>query len=225
MHRQPMDLADPRVDQIIEACETGLRRLLGTERAEVFMFAANGHGAWEVAIANLVAPGRAILVPGTGHFSESWAVQAEALGATRRAHPLGRGPADRPVAVERRCAPTPRARSPRCAWCTPTPPAASPATSRRSAPPSTRSGHPALYVVDVVASLGAAPFEMDALRRRPSDGRVAKGLDAAAGAGLRRRDARVRSRWPRATPRRAFTGTGAAARASCRTASSAARRR
>ena len=57
MSRQPMDLADPRVVQTIAACEAGLRRVLGTASAEVFMYAANGHGAWEAAIVNLLAPG------------------------------------------------------------------------------------------------------------------------------------------------------------------------
>ena len=36
------------------------------DRAEVIFYAANGHGGWEAVIANLVAPGTPILVPGTG---------------------------------------------------------------------------------------------------------------------------------------------------------------
>ena len=50
MSRQPMDLADPRVDATIAACEAGLKRLLHTEH-DVFLYAANGHGAWEAVIA------------------------------------------------------------------------------------------------------------------------------------------------------------------------------
>src|ERR1700712_4364553 len=80
MSRQPMDLADPRVDACIAACEAGLKRVLCTKHADVFMYAANGHGAWEATISNLVAPGQAVLVAGTGHFSESWAEQTEAMG-------------------------------------------------------------------------------------------------------------------------------------------------
>ena len=37
MSRQPMDLADSRVDQSIAACEAGLKRLLQTSSAKVFM--------------------------------------------------------------------------------------------------------------------------------------------------------------------------------------------
>ena len=44
MSRQPTDLADPRLGVLIANCEFGLRRLLRTDRAEVFFYAANGHG-------------------------------------------------------------------------------------------------------------------------------------------------------------------------------------
>ena len=80
MARQPTDLADPRVHQLIDACESGMKELLQTERADLFFYAANGHGGWEAVISNLVAPGASILVPGTGHFSDSWAEQVEAFG-------------------------------------------------------------------------------------------------------------------------------------------------
>ena len=80
MNRQPMDLGDPRVDSSIQTCETGLRRLLQTEAADVFLYASNGHGVWEAVVENLLPLGAVALVPGTGHFSESWAVQTEALG-------------------------------------------------------------------------------------------------------------------------------------------------
>jgi len=80
MSVQPMDLGDPRVDANIDACERGLKRLLHTSASELFLYASNGHGVWEAVIENLAVPGQALLIPGTGHFSESWAVQAEALG-------------------------------------------------------------------------------------------------------------------------------------------------
>jgi alanine-glyoxylate transaminase/serine-glyoxylate transaminase/serine-pyruvate transaminase len=37
MHRQPMDLGDPRVDELIAFCETGLRRVLRTQAAEIYL--------------------------------------------------------------------------------------------------------------------------------------------------------------------------------------------
>lgn len=80
MHRQPMDHGDPRLEQLIATCEAGLRRVLQTDRADVFMYISNGHGAWEATIENLLAPGQAVLIPGSGHFAEQWALQAKATG-------------------------------------------------------------------------------------------------------------------------------------------------
>ena len=63
MMRQPMDLADPRVDVTIAACERGLKRLLQADAAEIFFYACNGHGAWEAVIENLLPPGGVALAP------------------------------------------------------------------------------------------------------------------------------------------------------------------
>ena len=176
MSRQPMDLADPRVSQVIEACEVGLRRLLCTEQSDVFMFAANGHGAWEATILNLLAPGQAVLIPGTGHFSETWAVQAEALGArvVRTAWVEGEAIDTGAVAQALR---DDAARDIVAVFVVHT----DTATSLTSDLVALRAAidaadHPALFVVDVVASLAAAPFEMDALRVNVAIGASQKGL-------------------------------------------------
>ena len=184
MHRQPMDLADPRLADTIAACEAGLMRLLGTTTGELFMYAANGHGAWEVVIENLLPPGAKVLIPGTGHFSDSWALQCEALGRRafrtpwREGHPIDaqavhdmlRGdPAHEIVAV--------------FAVHTDT---ASGVTSDldglRAA--MAAAGHPALFVVDAVASLGAAPLAMDAQRIDVVVGASQKGLMLPPGLGF-----------------------------------------
>ena len=184
MSRQPMDLADPRVMTTISACEHGLKRLLGTEAAEVFLYICNGHGVWEAVIENLLPPGGTALVPGTGHFSESWALQAEALGrkVRRTAWREGHGidlqsvgealHADRDddiVAV--------------FAVHTDT---ASGVTNDMSAlrEAMDATGHPALLVVDAVASLGVEPLRMDKLRANVVLGASQKGLMCPPGLGL-----------------------------------------
>ena len=175
MSRQPMDLADPRVDRCIAACEADLKRLLHTEH-DVFLYAANGHGAWEAVIANVVAPGAKVLVAGTGHFSESWAQQTEAMGGVVVRTPWVEGlpiaPADIEAALRDDAAHEIAAVF---AVHTDT---ASGVTSELPAIRAAidRAGHPALFVVDVVASLGAAPFEMDALRVDVALGACQKGL-------------------------------------------------
>jgi len=176
MRRQPMDLGDPRLVHVIEACENGLKRLLRTRDAEVFMFAGNGHGAWEVVIDNLVAPGQAVLVPGTGHFSESWGVQAEALGR-RVIHTLYREgyPID-PATVEQAL----RADTEReivAVFVVHTDTASGVTSDLRALRAAIDAAdHPALFVVDAVASLAAAPFAMDELRINVAVGASQKGL-------------------------------------------------
>jgi alanine-glyoxylate transaminase/serine-glyoxylate transaminase/serine-pyruvate transaminase len=171
-----MDLADPRVDATIAACEDGLRRLLHTRDAQVFMYAANGHGGWESVIENVAAPGESVLVCGTGHFSESWAVQAEAVGRRVVRTPWREGYAiDMPALEEALRAD--KAHAIQAVFAVHTDTASSitsPIAPIRAALDAV--GHPALLVVDVVASLAAAPFHMDDLGVDVAIGAAQKGL-------------------------------------------------
>jgi alanine-glyoxylate transaminase/serine-glyoxylate transaminase/serine-pyruvate transaminase len=176
MSRQPFDLGDPRVTEMVAEAEQGLKRLLQTERGHVIFYAANGHGAWEAVIANLIAPGQAMLVPGTGHFSDSWAQQVEALGGRALRTPHVEGQPIDPAAVEAALrADTERQIVAVCVVHTDT---ASSVTSDMAAIRRAidRAGHPALYVADVVASLAAAPFAMDDLAVDVALGASQKGL-------------------------------------------------
>ncbi|MCO5125373.1 MAG: aminotransferase class V-fold PLP-dependent enzyme [Rhizobacter sp.] len=184
MSAQPMDLADPRVDANIAACEDGLRRLLHTQDANVFLYAANGHGAWEAVIENLAAPGETVLVPGTGHFSEQWALQTEALGRQVVRTPWREGlPIDADAVGQ--ALRDDKAHAIRAVFAVHTD-TASGVTSdiaalRRAID---AAGHPALLVADVVASLGAIPFEMDALGVDVAVGASQKGLMCPPGVGI-----------------------------------------
>ena len=184
MNRQPMDLGDPRVDSSIQACETGLRRLLQTEAADVFLYASNGHGVWEAVVENLLPLGAVALVPGTGHFSESWAVQTEALGRRVLRTPWIEGlPID--AAAVAQALRQDHQHEIRAVFVVHTDTSSGVSTdlaALRAAIDAT--GHPALFVVDVVASLGAAPFAMDALRADVVLGASQKGLMCPPGIGF-----------------------------------------
>ena len=189
MRRQPMDLADPRVDALIASCEHGLKALLQTTTADVFLYAANGHGVWEAVIANLAAPGQSVLVAGTGHFSESWALQAEAMGVNVVRTPWHEGwPLDMAAITAALIADTVHKIVAVFAVHTDT---ASSATSDMQALRQAikATGHPALLVVDVVASLAAAPFNMDALGANVVLGASQKGLMVPPGLGFVAADA------------------------------------
>ena len=184
MSAQPMDLADPRVDANIAACEAGLKRLLHTREADVFFYASNGHGAWEAVIENLAAPGETVLVPGTGHFSEQWAIQTEALGrkvvrtAWREGFAIDAGAVEQALRDD-------RAHAIRAVFAVHTDTASgvtSDIGALRRAIDAAR--HPALLVADVVASLAAERFEMDALGVDVAVGASQKGLMCPPGVGF-----------------------------------------
>ncbi len=191
MSRQPMDLGDPRVSLMIEACEAGLKRLLVTRGAHVLMYAANGHGVWEGVIANLLGPGDTVLVPGTGHFSDGWAEQAAAFGAVTLRTPWIEGEPIDPGVVEAALLADTQHRI-KAVFAVHTDTASSVTSDMaalRAAIDAAR--HPALFVVDVVASLGAAPFAMDALGANVVLGASQKGLMVPPGLGFIAVDARA----------------------------------
>jgi len=184
MSVQPMDLGDPRVDANIEACERGLKRLLHTEASGVFLYASNGHGVWEAVIENLAAPGQALLVPGTGHFSESWAVQAEALSRRVVRTPWREGWPIDAAAIEQalRDDGSHQIQAVLAVHTDTASGVTSDLAAMRRALDAAR--HPALLVADVVASLGAAPFAMDALGVDVAVGASQKGLMCPPGVGF-----------------------------------------
>ena len=184
MSRQPLDHGDPRLPELVAACESGIRKLLNAPSAHVFMYAANGHGAWEAAHANLFAPGDTVLIPGTGHFSEQWALQSEALGAKVIRTPWIEGlPLDANVIEAVLYADTGRLIKAVLTVHTDTASGMSnDLLAIRAAIDAAQ--HPALYVVDVVASLGATPFDMAALRANVVIGASQKGLMCTPGLGI-----------------------------------------
>ena len=204
MHRQPMDHGDPRLDAIIANCESGLRRVLRTAAADVFLYATNGHGVWEATTENLLAPGQAALIPSTGHFSEQWALQLEATGRRAIRTPYRAGyPIDASV-VEA----TLRADAKReivAVFMVHTDTASGithDIAAMRQAIDA--AGHPALLVVDVVASLAAAPFAMDELGVNVAVGASQKGLMSPPGLGFIAVDARAGEVATRNTSRRYY---------------------
>jgi alanine-glyoxylate transaminase/serine-glyoxylate transaminase/serine-pyruvate transaminase len=184
MHRQPMDHGDPRLDMTIGACESGIKRLLQTTDSDLYMFAANGHGVWEATIENLLAPGAAVLIPGTGHFSESWSIMAEGLGRRvvrtpwHEGHPIDPNDIEQALRadVKREIAAVFVVHTDTASGIT------SDLKALRAAVDA--AGHPALFVVDVVASLGASPFAMDKLGANVVVGASQKGLMTPPGMGF-----------------------------------------
>jgi len=184
MARQPVDLGDPRLDATIAEVEAGLRALLHSPAAEVFLYATNGHGAWEVVVENLLPPGGTVLIPGTGHFSESWAVQTEALGRQVVRTPWRPGWPIDAAAVAQALRDDP-AHHITAVFVVHTDTASGITSDLAALGAAMRAtGHPALLVVDAVASLGCARVDMDALRANVVLGASQKGLMTPPGIGF-----------------------------------------
>jgi alanine-glyoxylate transaminase / serine-glyoxylate transaminase / serine-pyruvate transaminase len=188
MQRPMMDLGDPRVMALITACEDGLRGLLHSNNASVVFYAANGHGMWEATTANLSEPGRTLLIAGSGHFSDSWAMQTEILGkatgtAVQRTATTEGLPID-PAAIEQALRED-KARRISAVLVVHTD-TASGITSDMAAVRRAidAAQHPALFVVDGVASVAAEPLDMDALGIDVIMGASQKGLMGPPGLGF-----------------------------------------
>lgn len=160
MHRQCYDLADPEFLGLAASCFEDLKAVFRTE-GQIFLYASNGHGGWEAALSNLFEPGEGVLIPEVGHFSRSWAGQARALGLEPLTTAGDWRRAVDPQAIEDALRQD-GAGQIKAVLAVQT----DTATGITSDLPAIRAaidaaGHPALLVADVIASLAAAPFDMD----------------------------------------------------------------
>jgi alanine-glyoxylate transaminase/serine-glyoxylate transaminase/serine-pyruvate transaminase len=160
MHRQPLDLVDERLKAIAHSCFADLREVFRTT-GQVFIYAANGHGGWEAALANICVPGDAVLIPEVGHFSNSWADHARAMGLETVViqgdwrHAIDPGRIEERLRADR----DGRIKAVLAVQVDTGTGVASDIAGVRAAIDA--AGHPALLVADTIASLAAMPFEMD----------------------------------------------------------------
>jgi alanine-glyoxylate transaminase/serine-glyoxylate transaminase/serine-pyruvate transaminase len=160
MHRQPLDLVDSRLKDIAKSCFEDLKGVFRTS-GHVFVYAANGHGGWEAALTNICLPGDTVLVPEVGHFSNSWAEHARALGIEteiiegdwRHAVDPARIEAHLKADREHRIKAVLAVQIDTGTGIVNDIPAIRAAIDA--------AGHPALLVADTIASLAAMPFELD----------------------------------------------------------------
>ncbi|WP_051482797.1 pyridoxal-phosphate-dependent aminotransferase family protein [Thioalkalivibrio sp. HK1] len=162
MNRPAVDLLDPEFVALAESTIEDMKRIFKTE-SHIFMYAANGHGAWEAALSNLIGIGDRLLVPHTGVFSKAWAEMARRLGAEiEEIAGDGRSAIDLDAVEKRLRADRERHDPIRAVLAVQTDTATS-VTSDIAALRQTidAAGHPALLLVDVVASLCTVDFRMD----------------------------------------------------------------
>ncbi|SMY08287.1 L-aspartate--glyoxylate aminotransferase BhcA [Flavimaricola marinus] len=93
-----IDHRSPLFGQILHPAIAGVRKVLKSADAEVFIFPSTGTGGWETAITNTLSPGDAVLMARNGMFSHRWIDMCQRHGLDVRVIevPWGEGiPADR----------------------------------------------------------------------------------------------------------------------------------
>ena len=72
MHRAAPNIYEGEIIEITESVLKDLTSFAKTS-GDAILYVANGHGAWEAAVANLFDPGDTVLVMATGQFGLGWA--------------------------------------------------------------------------------------------------------------------------------------------------------
>jgi alanine-glyoxylate transaminase / serine-glyoxylate transaminase / serine-pyruvate transaminase len=160
MDRPALDFMGAEFRAIAEECYEGLRKVFKTDGA-IIAYAGNGHGAWEAAIVNVFSPGDKVLVPETGYFSLNWGRHAQELGLEVESLPADWRTGVDPEAVEARLR-ADKAHTIKAVMQVHN----ETATGVANRIPEIRKAidaakHPALFMVDVISSLGSIDFRMD----------------------------------------------------------------
>jgi alanine-glyoxylate transaminase/serine-glyoxylate transaminase/serine-pyruvate transaminase len=161
MHRAMPDIYAGELLDITDEIYERLPALARTSSPALITI-SNGHGAWAMALSNTLSRGDRVLVLDSGVFARVWAEMAEFDGLEVDTLRAGDGAGNDPAAVEERLREdTERAIKAVLMVHTDT------ATSARSDVAAVRAAldaadHPALLMVDCIASMGCEPYEMDA---------------------------------------------------------------
>ncbi len=149
---------------LVEVSNRCLERLPAVARTEgrVFVTIGNGHGGWQMALANTLSRGDTVLVAESGRFAAAWGQMAAIGGLEIETLPgTDRDPVDPDALRERLAADTTGRIRAVLAVQTDT------ASSVRNDVAALRAalddaGHDALLMIDCIASMGCDRYEMDA---------------------------------------------------------------
>ncbi|GGB60985.1 aminotransferase [Roseibium aquae] len=160
MHRPAIDIYEGPLVETTDACLAGLKRLFKTGYPP-YIYAANGHGAWDAALSNTLSRGDRILVLESGLFASGWGRAAGMMGLNLDTLPGSwREPVD-PSALEDKLR-ADKGHKIKAILVVQVDTASGVwndiAALRKAID---AASHPALFMVDTIASLGCVPFHMD----------------------------------------------------------------
>jgi alanine-glyoxylate transaminase/serine-glyoxylate transaminase/serine-pyruvate transaminase len=160
MHRPAIDIYSGEMVGITDRCLADLSAIFGT-KGRTYIYAANGHGGWEAALTNVLSRGDSVLVLESGRFAAGWGEMAKMLGVEVATVKGDWRRAVDPTAVEEtlRRDTQHRIKAVLVVQIDTASGVVNDILAIRKAMDA--AGHPALLMVDCVASLGCIPFEMD----------------------------------------------------------------
>ena len=160
MHRPAIDIYSGPLEGITTSCLDDLRRIFRT-KGRTYIYIANGHGAWEAALTNTLTRGDKILVLESGQFATSWGDMATMLGIEVEVLPGDWRRAVDAGALEARLR-ADTGHEIKAVLVVQIDTASSVVNDIQVLHKAMEAaGHPALYMVDAIASLATMPFEMD----------------------------------------------------------------
>jgi alanine-glyoxylate transaminase/serine-glyoxylate transaminase/serine-pyruvate transaminase len=175
MHRPAVSIYEGELEGITHSLLRDLKPVARTDGLP-FIYIANGHGAWEAALTNVLSRGDKVLVLESGRFAVGWGEMAAALGVEVEVLRAAPRRAVDPKAVEARLR-ADRDHAFKAVLVVQVDTASSvwnDVAAIRAAIDA--AGHPALFMVDVIASQGCVPYEMDAWGVDVTVGGAQKGL-------------------------------------------------
>jgi alanine-glyoxylate transaminase/serine-glyoxylate transaminase/serine-pyruvate transaminase len=161
MHRPAIDIYSGDMIDVTRTLLEDLPKIFRTA-GRTYIYAANGHGGWEAAVSNVLSRGETILVLESGLFAVGWGEMARMMGVKIEVLKGDWRRAVDPAAVTQRLrADTGHEIKAILAVQIDTASGVvNDIQAIRKAIDAAR--HPALFMVDCVASLGCMPFDMDA---------------------------------------------------------------
>jgi len=160
MHRPALDIYSREMIDLSDGLHRDLSRLFAT-KGKSYIHIANGHGAWEAVLSNMLSRGDKVLVLESGRFALNWGLAARAMGAEVEVLEGDWRRAVRPEQVEARLKKD-ESNEIKAILVAQVDTASGVVNDIEAIGKAVKaSGHPALFMVDAVASLGCMPFEMD----------------------------------------------------------------
>jgi alanine-glyoxylate transaminase/serine-glyoxylate transaminase/serine-pyruvate transaminase len=160
MQRPAIDIYSGEAVELTDTLLRDLKKIFRTD-GKVYIYAANGHGAWEAALTNVLSRGDKVLVLESGRFAIGWGEAAKMLGAEVEILPGDFRRAVRPDEVEQRLRADAKGEI-KAILVAQIDTASGVVNDIEAISKAVRAAkHDALLMVDTVASLGCMPFEMD----------------------------------------------------------------